>query len=180
MKKALQQAYTTSLESMQHIDLCGQHLDRMDAASLAPLKSCRTLSLSTNCIDRITGLNMLPSLEILSIGRNCVKRLEGIEAAASTLHELWMSYNLVEKLAGVEKCTKLRVLYASNNKIKDWSEIDRLATLPSLEDVLLTGNPLCNEAGYRLEVIRRMPGLKKLDGALITPEERLEVADKVK
>ncbi len=36
----------------------------------------------------------------------------------------------------------LRVLYASNNSISSWEEIDRLAGLEHLQDVLFVGNPL--------------------------------------
>jgi dynein light chain 1 len=47
----------------------------------------------------------------------------------------------------------------SNNKVKDWVEIDRLGALDKLEDLLLVGNPLYNDfkdnnatADYRVEV----------------------------
>lgn len=59
----------------------------------------------------------------------------------------------------MEKLNNLRVLYVSNNKIKDWSEIERLAALEHLEELLLVGNQLYNEfkdagdiAPYRIEV----------------------------
>lgn len=57
--------------------------------------------------------------------------------------------------AGIEKVPKLRVLYLSNNKVKEWAEIERLAALPELEELLLVGNPLVADlptAEYRLEV----------------------------
>jgi dynein light chain 1, axonemal len=61
--------------------------------------------------------------------------------------------------AGVEKAPLLRVLYASNNKIRDWAEVDRLVALTRLEDLLLIGNPLHNDyrdrgalPEYRIEV----------------------------
>lgn len=51
------------------------------------------------------------------------------------------------------------MLFLSNNKIKDWSEVDRLAATERLEDLLLVGNPLYNDhkdsntlAEYRVEV----------------------------
>lgn len=66
--------------------------------------------------------------------------------------------------AGIEKCSQLHVLYASNNRIKEWSEVDRLSALPELEDLLLVGNPLYNEwkdnsalPQYRLEVSEAEP-----------------------
>ena len=61
--------------------------------------------------------------------------------------------------AGIEKCSRLRVLYMSNNKLKDWTELDRLSALQGLEELLLLGNPLYNEfkdnnalPQYRIEV----------------------------
>ena len=61
--------------------------------------------------------------------------------------------------AGIDKLNNLRVLFMSNNKIAAWSDIDRLAPLDKLEDLLLVGNPLYNEykdnnalADYRVEV----------------------------
>jgi len=60
--------------------------------------------------------------------------------------------------AGVEKLGALRVLLASNNKLSAWAEVERLAALPCLEELLLAGNPLqCDFrdrntlAEYRLE-----------------------------
>jgi len=64
---------------------------------------------------------------------------------------------------GVEKLGQLRVLYLSNNKIRDWTEVDRLAAAEKLEDLLLVGNPLYNDyrdtnaiAEYRVEVCRQL------------------------
>ena len=73
-----------------------------------------------------------------------------------TLALHWQS---VYAQAGVEKLSNLRVLYLSNNKVKDFSEIERLSSLDKLEELLLIGNPIFNEfkdsnntANYRIEV----------------------------
>ena len=58
----------------------------------------RHLSLSTNNIERIAGLNGMTSLEILSLGRNLIKKLEGFDGISESLQALWISYNLLEKL----------------------------------------------------------------------------------
>lgn len=42
---------------------------------------------------------------------------------AGTLEELWISYNLIETLKGIESMKKLRVLYMSNNLVKEWGEL---------------------------------------------------------
>ena len=51
------------------------------------------------------------------------------------------------------------MLYVSNNKLREWAEVERLRSLPELEELLLAGNPLHLEhkdrgtiAEYRIEV----------------------------
>ncbi|KFM24177.1 Dynein light chain 1, axonemal [Auxenochlorella protothecoides] len=169
----------TAWAAMEMVNLCGAcpPIERMDSSILG-LKASRHLALSTNSIDKIGPLTGL-SLETLSMGRNCLKRIENLEGVAPTLRQLWISYNSIEKLVGIEKAPGIRVLYASNNKIRDWLEIERLTALPDLEELLLAGNPLHSEAAaagnltaYRLEVLRRLPHLKKLDGIPIEVEEK--------
>ena len=182
----------------------------------------RHLSLSTNSIDRITGLSGLSRLRTLSLGRNLLRSLAGVEVAAGSLEELWVSYNSLDKLvrsfflplffslslspslspvrasprnqsenisflsksqAGAEKLPRLRVLLASNNRITSWAEVERLASLPALTHLLLAGNPLATEyrdrgaaLEYRLEMLRRLPRLAKIDGLAVGPQEREAVA----
>ena len=65
----------------------------------------------------------------MSLGRNNIKKIEGLDAVAETLEELWLSYNLIEKLNGVEVCKKLKILYLSNNKIKAWDGVTPAVSL---------------------------------------------------
>ncbi|KAL2919937.1 hypothetical protein HK105_200003 [Polyrhizophydium stewartii] len=119
----------------------------------------------------------LPCLRILSLGRNNIKKIEGLDAVADTLEELWVSYNQIEKLNGVECCKKLKILYASNNKIKAWDGVTPAQALPVLEDLLLVGNPIeekCTADGnWVQEVSKKFPVLKKLDGRMIIREDAM-------
>ena len=94
------------------------------------------------------------------------------------LEQLWISYNKIDKLSGLDKLKNLKVLYMSNNQIAAWSEIDRLANqCPELVDVLFIGNPIytsTNEKDYRLMMLQRLPKLTKLDGVPVDVEEREE------
>jgi hypothetical protein len=85
----------------------------------------------------ITGLKALKNLKILSIGRNCLKKFDGLEEVSESLEQLWVSYNLIEKLSGIEAMTNIKVLYMSNNLVSKWPEIQRLSALPFLEELLL-------------------------------------------
>jgi dynein light chain 1 len=98
-----------------------------------------------------------------------------LEPVASTLEELWVSYNQISSLDGLSACTNLTTLYISNNQIKAWNEIDKLASLPNLKDVLFVGNPIYDEHPKdqcRIEVIKRLPNIAKLDGDMVKPSER--------
>ncbi|KAJ8926416.1 hypothetical protein NQ314_021204 [Rhamnusium bicolor] len=148
-------------------------IEKMDN-SLSVLVKCRKLSLSTNMIEKITGLNTLKNLKVLSLGRNCIKSFSGLEGVAETLEELWISYNLIEKTKGVGVLKKVKVLYIGNNLVKEWGEFMRFQELSSLEDLLFVGNPLSenlDETVFKTEAIRRLPNLKKLDGEPVVREE---------
>ncbi|KAG6439173.1 hypothetical protein O3G_MSEX000551 [Manduca sexta] len=100
-------------------------IEKMDN-SLSCLSNCEKLSLSTNMIEKVSGLNSLKKLRVLSLGRNYIKSFAGMESLGDTLEELWISYNLIEKLKGIHVLRSLKVLYMSNNLVKEWSEFHKL------------------------------------------------------
>jgi dynein light chain 1 len=156
------------------VKMCCQGIIKMDA-SLNALGNCECLSLSTNQIDRMVPLAGMKRLRILSLGRNQLKKVEKLEDVGETLEELWLSYNLITSLDGLASLNKLTTLFISNNQIKAWSEIDKLAALPNLRDVLLVGNPIydgMSKDEARVEILRRLPSIKKIDGDLVTPLEK--------
>lgn len=94
---------------------------------------------------------------------------------AGTLEELWLSYNQIASLDGLSSLTNLTTLYMSNNAIKNWAELDKLACLPNLRDVLFVGNPMYDEVPKemcRIEVLKHLPNLMKVDGDMVKPAER--------
>ena len=149
-------------------------IDKMDD-SLNQLEACQKLSLSTNAIERMIALPKLKSLRILSLGRNNIKRIMALEDVGATLEELWLSYNQIEKLDGLQPCVKLSVLYMSNNKIKAWDELGKVSQLPEIKTVLFVGNPIYGEktkeenAPY---VVKRIPQIETVDGKMISPAIR--------
>ncbi|KAJ9446423.1 Dynein light chain 1 [Diplonema papillatum] len=161
-------------------------IQKMDK-ELQTLKKCQILRLSTNCIEKIgPGLNALPNLEILSLGRNKIKKLENLDLP--NLRELWISYNFIDKLSGLDKLRNLQVLYMSNNLVSKWTEVDKLSNCNSqLTDILMVNNPIYYEAvgsegkvessekkEWRMQLLVRLPGLTKIDGEPVEPEEREE------
>ena len=79
----------------------------------------------TTCTDAFLFI-YVEFLTVLSLSRNQIKKIEGLEPVADTLEELWLSYNLIERVNGIECCKKLKVFYLSNNKVKGWDGLDKL------------------------------------------------------
>lgn len=62
----------------------------------------------------------------------------------------------------VEKIVQIQV---KDNKISRWSEVEKLAKLPSLIGIALTGNPIEKEdpTNYFDALLRLLPQVKSLD-----------------
>ncbi|KAH8272024.1 hypothetical protein KR018_003912 [Drosophila ironensis] len=141
-------------------------IEKMDAI-LGSLTECQKLSLSSNMIEKISGIAGMKNLRVLSLARNNLKTLNGIETLADTLEELWVSYNNIEKIKPLESMKALKVFYISFNLIKDWVEFMRMAVPPNLGEITFVGNTLnenMDPSVFVAEAIRRLPNLKKLDG----------------
>jgi len=143
----------------------------------AVLTNCVQLSFSTNAIEKMPQLR-LPNLKILSLGRNKIKKLE-LKGLEGTLEQLWLSYNDIDKLDGIENMRALSALYLSNNKIAKWSELNKLAGLKNLDELILFGNPIYAEcadvAAAREEVLKRVPQLLKLDNRVRAANHALPI-----
>ena len=158
------------------VSLIGQipFIDKMDD-SLNQLEACEKLSLSTNQIERIINLPKLKNLKILSLGRNNIKRIVGLDEIGQTLEQLWLSYNQIEKLEGLTPCIKLHSFFVTNNRIKSWDEVAKLAQLPEIKNVFFLGNPIYGDkskedaAPY---VVKRIPQIQSTDALQVTAKTR--------
>ena len=146
---------------------------------LQQLTNCRRLALSTNCIEKMMTFPPLRNLEILSLGRNQLKKIQGLDEVGQTLKELWLSYNQIEKLDGLNTCIHLHTLFIAQNKIKVWDEIGRLAPLPEIRNLLLVGNPIYEDQRMdsRVQVIRRCPQIEVLDTHLTSEQTRRQAEE---
>ncbi len=112
---------------------------------------------------------------MLSLARNQIKRIQGLDELGPSLRELWLSYNLIEKLEGLQSCTHLATLYISHNQIKSLDEVAKLSKLSALKDLLLCDNPLYGDKdkeNMKPKVVRRVPTLEILDGKVVTEQVR--------
>ena len=153
-------------------------MDRMDEL-LNQFENCTRLSLSTNSIERMVALPKLKSLKILSLSRNNIKRIMALEEVGLTLEELWLSYNGIEKLDGLQPCIKLHTFFLSNNRIKQWDEVGKVSQLPEIKNVNFVGNPIYGDKSvenYKESnaplVLKRIPTCEVIDGKSVSAAVR--------
>ena len=55
-------------------------------------------------------------------------------------------------------------LFASNNRLNELQDIEKLAELPNLKELELNGNAISKKPGYRIAILKKLPILLYLDG----------------
>ena len=72
--------------------------------------------------------------------------------------------NGLKNFGNIQKLYKLQHLFASNNRINDLPEMEKLCELPNLKELELNGNTLSKKPGYRSSILKKLPLLLYLDG----------------
>ncbi|KAM9469000.1 leucine-rich repeat-containing protein 51 [Clarias gariepinus] len=119
----------------------------------------QVLRLNNNLLSNITGL---------------METLCALFAEPKRLAWLDLSFNNITHIYPVlTELVELRVLYLHGNNVCNFSEVDKLGTLPLLHTITLHGNRFKNEQGYRHYVIATLPHLKMMDFSAVTKQERV-------
>ncbi|XP_076468474.1 leucine-rich repeat-containing protein 51-like [Babylonia areolata] len=83
-----------------------------------------------------------------------------------------LSFNALTKIDPVlVEFENLQILYLHGNNISGLQEVDKLGQLTKLRKVMLHGNAIEKEKGYRYYVISALPGLRNLDGSAVTKND---------
>eukprot|EP01061_Rhynchopus_euleeides_P005092 TRINITY_DN14333_c0_g2_i1.p1 TRINITY_DN14333_c0_g2~~TRINITY_DN14333_c0_g2_i1.p1 ORF type:complete len:1537 (+),score=690.35 TRINITY_DN14333_c0_g2_i1:257-4612(+) len=147
--------HVAGLAEVAYLNLFGNHIRKIEV--VPQCVNIRQLVLSFNEIQRIEGLHDLPHLEHLDLSFNLIKRVEGLKNLPS-LTRLELNNNLIYRLEDV-------------NVIKK--------SVPTIVDLSLQNNVICDVKSYKYIVIRRVPGLKVLDGNPVTQQDVRMAQDKL-
>lgn len=80
--------------------------------------------------------------------------------------------NGLKNFMHLQKLLRLQHLFANSNKITEFYDVEKLAELPYLKELELTGNILYRKPGYRITMIKKLSGLLYLDGRVPSPLSR--------
>lgn len=140
---------------MENVNLADNELDEIDA-SIKLATNLKTLVLDQNQIKTIENLSCLPYLQTLSLCENQIAVCNDLhlELGGNLMH-LNLSQNHLTSLKGFRKLFTLVKLDISCNLIEAIDEVDYVAALPCLEELILTGNPIAGAVDYRSRVLAR-------------------------
>lgn len=138
--------HTRNWSSLTHLDLSDNALRGIDA-SIALLPKLQTLLLDRNRILSIAYLNQLPCLSRLELSQNQIGECVDCHLELGNIRTLNLSQNRLRALYGFRKMYSLVALNVANNQVVEVTEVDHVAALPCLEELVLNGNPLATVVG---------------------------------
>lgn len=141
--------------------------------SLQLLPMVETLDLSRNKFAKVDNLRKCTKLKHVDLGFNNLRSIASLSEVPCQIVKLVLRNNALTSLHGIENLKSLQGLDLSYNIISNFSEIEVLAGIPSLQSLWLEGNPLCYARWFRAKVFSHFPhpDLLKLDEKKISAYE---------
>ncbi|PSR84675.1 Serine/threonine-protein kinase 11-interacting protein [Actinidia chinensis var. chinensis] len=141
--------------------------------SLQLLPVVETLDLSRNKFTKVDNIRKCTKLKHLDLGFNHLRTISSFSEVSCQIVKLVLRNNALTTLRGIENLTSLEGLDLSYNVISNFSELEILAGVPSLQNLWLEGNPLCCARWYREQVFSFFlhPDKLKLDEKKISTRE---------
>ncbi|XP_030634120.1 nischarin [Chanos chanos] len=134
------------------LDMSHNHISCIDE-SVKLIPQVEFLDLSYNELSLVENLQHLYNLVHLDLSYNKLTVLEGVHTKLGNIKTLNLTGNQLETLSGLSKLYSLVNLDLSNNKLAQLDEIKHIGTLPCLEKLCLTNNPMCIIPDYRTKVL---------------------------
>ena len=131
------------------------------------LSNLRILSIQSNRISEIEGLESLLNLEELYIADNHLTTLSGLEENRG-IRILDISRNQIQELKYLRHLSHLEEFWASSNQFSSFEEVEtELKDKNELNTVYLEGNPiqLKNAVTYRNKIRLCLPQIKQIDAS---------------
>ncbi|KAL8657280.1 MAG: hypothetical protein Q9226_002067 [Calogaya cf. arnoldii] len=136
--------------------------------NLSPLANLKILSIQSNRLPVISGLNALVNLEELYISHNALTHISGLDNNRN-LRMIDISSNQISRLTNLKHLEHLEEVWASSNQLSSFDEVEKqLADKKELTTVYFEGNPLQTKspALYRNKIRLALPQIKQIDASM--------------
>ncbi|XP_073044069.1 LOW QUALITY PROTEIN: protein phosphatase 1 regulatory inhibitor subunit PPP1R7 homolog [Primulina eburnea] len=141
--------------------------NRIRAINLCGLKCIKKLSLQSNRLTSITGLEECVALEELYLSHNGISKMEGL-STLSNLRVLDLSSNKLTEINDIENLAKLEDLWLNDNQITSLNDIAVAigGAKDNLTTIYLERNPCANSADYISALRHAFPNIQQLDSQM--------------
>ncbi|XP_015121312.1 nischarin [Diachasma alloeum] len=136
-----------------HVDLSDNQVESIDEA-IKLMPHIESLTLNNNRLSEISNVTLLPRLSQLHLASNNFINLpEKLHTKLGNIVHMDISQNQLTSLASFSKLYSLEWLDVSCNRIENIEEVKHVGSLPCLENLRLTGNPVSTIVDYRVKVL---------------------------
>ena len=158
------------LPNLENLEMSNNQLVNLNGLQF--FKKLKTLILKENNFTKIESLNNMEYLTYLDVSNNKMRNVDRTSLGDLPNLQIFIcDNNLMKNINGFSKYESLTNLSFQNNKIQDLNCLEKLNELNKLKEIILKGNPLTRYNNYRLNLIKLMPKLIKIDGNEITEDE---------
>lgn len=135
------------------LNLSGNSITEVHPAAVHLVPKLRSLDLSHNSLSSWSiDLSSLSDLEELDLSYNRIAQLPDLHTKLGNLKSLRLAQNKLTVLDGLAKLYGLVTLDVRSNRIAELDAVRAISSLPCLEDLTLTGNPVTTVLDFRTKV----------------------------
>ncbi|XP_034020794.1 nischarin isoform X2 [Thalassophryne amazonica] len=163
------------------LDMSYNHIVSIDI-SVKLISKVEFLDLSHNQLSSVENLQYLYNLVHVDLSYNNLRVLEAAHTHLGNIKTLSLAGNQLDRLTGLAKLFSLVNLDLSHNQLTQLDEIRNIGSLPCLEKLSLSGNPIFITPDYRTKVLAQFGDRAAevcLDGD-VTTEKELDTVEVLK
>ncbi|KAJ4940488.1 hypothetical protein JOQ06_026788 [Pogonophryne albipinna] len=134
------------------LDMSHNGISTIDS-SVKLIPKVEFLDLSHNKLSTVENLQHLYNLVHVDLSYNCLQVLEAAHTRLGNIKTLSLAGNQLQQLSGLTKLYSLVNLDLSHNQLDQLEEIRNIGSLPCLEKLNLSSNPMCIIPDYRTKVL---------------------------
>ncbi|KAM3835991.1 nischarin [Diretmus argenteus] len=168
-------------KNLTTLDMSHNHISTIDS-SVKLIPQVEFLDLSYNQLSSVENLQYLYNLVHVDLSFNGLRDLEAAHTRLGNIKTLSLAGNQLDRLTGLTKLYSLVNLDLSHNQLAQLEEIRNIGSLPCLEKLSLSGNPMCIIPDYRTKVLAQFWDRAAevcLDGQ-VTTEKELDTVEVLK
>lgn len=169
-------SFINELTNLEVLDLFGTGIENYDLSGLSKLRRLAISHCDPNTIfEQLESSGAINNLEMLDISRTIIGDdfISNHLSKASNLHELYIMFDGLSSLEGIENLSALNKLYINNNSTYNipMSEYSRLGSLENVKDLYVSEAPTFDngQEGNFDHSYGFLSGMKSLERIEIAP-----------